>query len=106
MTDESLGQERETHIISLYSGTLHFLLLGVPVLGIALIGSAYWWDVQSGDSCNRLGSMLDFLASAVRWYAGVLLLIIGIYIQSYTGPGFRPWHKCRTVRPALARSDS
>ena len=78
MTDEGLNQERETHIISLYSGTLHFLLLGVPVLGIALIGSAYWWDFQSEDSCNRLESMLDFIGSTARYYAGVLAITIAL----------------------------
>ena len=55
-------------MVGFYFGIIRYLLFGVPLIAVALIGASYIWDVERGPSCDFSKEMLSFMGTAVKWY--------------------------------------
>ena len=60
-----------------YFGVARYLLFAMPPMAGVLILAAYLTDtyLRNGD-CSFTESTFGFLGNAVRWYAGVLIVVL------------------------------
>ena len=71
------NQEKLPRVVSFYFGVAKYLLAAMPLLAGILILGGYIADIYSGrGDCSFTTSALDFLGTAVRWYAGVLVVVM------------------------------
>ena len=71
-------EERRTSIVlvGFYIGATRYLLIGIPFLAIVLLGASYVWDVEQGADCELSKAMLEFFGVAVRWYFGLVGVVV------------------------------
>lgn len=71
------GNGSRPRAINFYFGVAKYLLFAMPPMAGVLILAAYLSDtyLRNGD-CSFTESTFGFLGNAVRWYAGVLIVVL------------------------------
>ena len=74
MSDEHGALSR---VVRFYFRVVYYLLIAVPLMAGILILVAFMADGYSKEGdCSLTEAALDFLGTAVKWYAGVLGAVI------------------------------
>ena len=71
------GETSNQSITRGYFEIIRFLLVAFPLLAVVLIAASHAWDTASDTTdCSFFSEMLAFMGTAVRWYCGLVAVVI------------------------------